>query len=147
MFWLTFIFFTLVAASFSVEGRFASRVKGGVGVWYGVLYAKNGVNQGRVPAFDGRGSTFLDYLRRVHLWMRAIRTELAARASKLVLQPQPAPRRVCLAEGSNKLDLGDGVTRILGNLRSYFAPEAADAIHKRVMRVTNYRRLDPPIVE
>ena len=79
--------------------------------------------------------------------MRAIRTELAARASKLALQPQPAPRRVCLAEGSNKLDLGDGVTRILGNLRSYFAPEAADAIHKRVMRVTNYRRLDPPIVE
>ena len=52
---------------------------------------------------------------------------------------QPAPRQDCLAEGSDILDQCDGVTQILDISRSYFAPEAAEAIRHQVMRFMNYR--------
>ena len=41
----------------------------------------------------------------------------------------------------------DGVTRILGILRGYFAPEAADAIYQQVVRFVNYRGSDQSISE
>ena len=72
--------------------------------------------------------------------MRATNTEFAARASLLVLHVQPAPRQVCLAEGSDILDNSDGLTRILDILRSYLAPGPADAIRHQVTRFTNCRR-------
>ena len=56
-----------------------------------------------MPAIDARGANFLDYEHHVHLGKRATRTEVAARASLLVLRRQPAPRPVCLAEGSDIL--------------------------------------------
>ena len=83
---LTFIFSTLVAASFSIEGRFSSCVEGGADAWYGTLRVKMaspGAEQ--VPTFDGRGSTFLDYEHQVHSWLRTAKSKLAARLSLLVL--------------------------------------------------------------
>ena len=83
-----------------------------------------------VPALDGWGVNFLDLYHEVHLWARATHTELTARASLLVLHMQPAPRQVCLAEGSDISAHGDGASQILNISRNYFAPEAA-------MRFTN----------
>ena len=82
----------------------------------------------KAPAFDVRGANLLDYEHRAHTWMGATRTELTARASLLALHMQLAPRQVCPAEGSDTSDHGDGAPRILEISRSYFAPEAADAI-------------------
>ena len=79
--------------------------------------------------------------------MRATRTELAARASILVLRAQPAPRRVCLAEGRAIAGRGDGVAKILNILRTYCAPEAADAIRRQVVRFTNCLRTDQSVDE
>ena len=79
--------------------------------------------------------------------MRAARAELSARASLLILHMQPAPRRVCLAEGSNVLDRGDGAAAILNISRDHFAPEAADAIRRQVMRFTRFCRADQSIAE
>ena len=135
---LTFIFFTMVAASFSVDGRFSSCVEGGAGAWYGILRVKMASpGAEKAPASEGHGATFLDYEHQAHLWMRATKTELAARV--LHMHMQPAPRQVCPAQGGDILGRGDGVTRISDILRSYFAPGAADAIHQQVMRFTNYR--------
>ena len=94
----------------------------------------------KAPVLHGRGATFADYEHRAHLWLRTTKTELAARASFWVLRMQPAPRQVCLAEGCDILGHGDGVTRILDNLRRGSAPEAADAIRQQLARFTNYRR-------
>ena len=94
-----------------------------------------------LPTFAGRGARFLNYERQVHLWMRTTRTEASACASALISHEQSAPRQVCLAEGS------DGVAKILGIPRNYFAPEAADAIHQRVMRYMRLRRTDQSIDE
>ena len=66
--------------------------------------------------------------------------ELAACASLLVFHMIPAPRQVCRAEGGDVLGRHDGATRILDILRSYLAPEAADAIRQQVARFANYRR-------
>ena len=101
----------------------------------------------KAPAFDGRGAPFLDYENQAHLWMRTARTEVPARASLLLLRRQPAPRQVCLAESSDFLDSSDGVSKILDILRNYFAPEAVDAIHQRVMRFMRFRRTDQSIDE
>ena len=79
--------------------------------------------------------------------MRATETELAARASLLFLQMQPAPGQVCLTEGSDIPGRGDKVARILDILRSVSAPEAADAIHQQVARFINYRRSDRSVGE
>ena len=97
------------------------------------------------PAFDWRGTTFLDYEHQVHLWARAAKTELAARASLQALRVQPAPRQVCLAGGSDISDHGDEAARILDISRSYFAPEEADAIHQQVARFMNYRKSDQSV--
>ena len=64
--------------------------------------------------------------------MRMTKTELADRASFLVLHVQPALRQVCLAGDGDVLDHHDGVTRVLGILRGFFAQGAADAIHQQV---------------
>ena len=58
-----------------------------------------------------------------------------------------ASRKVCLAAGGDYLDNQDGVGRILGILRNYFAPDAADAIHRQVVRFTHFRRAEQPIDE
>ena len=60
---------------------------------------------------------------------------------------RPAPRQVRLAEGSDILGHSDGFTRILDISRSYSAPEAADAIHRKVMRFMSYRTSDRSIDE
>ena len=101
----------------------------------------------KAPASDGRGAHFLDYEHQVHLWMRTTRNEASGRASVLILRTQPAPRRVCLAEGSDIMSRSDGVTKILKILRKYFAPEAADAIRQQVMRYMRSRRPDRSIDE
>ena len=79
--------------------------------------------------------------------MRAARAELTARASRLILRAQPAPRQVCLAEGSAILDHNDGVAKISDIMRNYFAPGAVGAIRRQVTRFTRYRRTDQSIDE
>ena len=96
----------------------------------------------KVPVFDGRGASFLDYEQRVHLRMRTTRAELTARAPLAISRTQPAPRRECLAEGSAILDHDDGVARIFDILRIYFLPEAVDSNRQRVVRFTRFRRTD-----
>ena len=59
----------------------------------------------------------------------------------------PAPRQVCVTEGSDISDHSDRVAKILEILRNYFAPEAVDAIHQQVMRFTRFRRTDQSIDE
>ena len=99
----------------------------------------------KVPALDGRGASFLDYERQVHLWMRTARAELPARASFLVSHMQPVPRQVCLAESSGILDHSDRVSKISDILRNYFAPEAVDATRQQVMRFTRIRHADQSV--
>ena len=84
---------------------------------------------------------------KVHVWMRATRAELAARASLLISNMRLAPRQVCLAEGSAILDHDDGVAKTLDILRKYFAPDAVDAIHHKVVRFMRFPRADPYVVE
>ena len=94
----------------------------------------------KAPAFDGRGAHFLDYGHQVHLRMRTTRAEISARSSFLISHMQPAPRQVCLAEDSDILDHGGGVSKISDVLRNYFALEAGEAIHQQVMQSTRVRR-------
>ena len=100
---------------------------------------------GQVPVFDGRGASFLDYEHQAHLWTRTARTAASERASVWILHMQPAPRQVCLADGSDILGRSDGVAKILEISRNYFAPEAADAIRQQVVRYVRLRRTDQPI--
>ena len=79
--------------------------------------------------------------------MRATKTEPAIPASLFVLRVHSAPRPVCLAAGGDVLGHHDGVARIMEILRSYLAPEAADAIHQQVVRFAHYRRSDLSIDE
>ena len=76
----------------------------------------------KVPTFDGREVSFLDYEHQVHLWMRTTRPEATARASVMILRMRPAPRRVCLAEGSFILGRSVGVAKVSEILRNNFAP-------------------------
>ena len=76
----------------------------------------------KAPSFDGRGASFSDYEHQVHVWMRNARTEVSARASILILHMRPAPRQVCLADGSDISGRSDGVNKILEISRDYFAP-------------------------
>ena len=101
----------------------------------------------KAPVFDGRGASFLDFDKQVHQWMRATKTELAARTSLLVLHMQPAPRQVPLAECEDVSGRHNKDTRMLEILRSYFAPEAADAIRQQVMRFMNCRRSDQALLD
>ena len=101
----------------------------------------------RVPAFDDRGASFLDNEHQVHLWMLTTRTEASGRASALILRMQPAPRQVCLADGSDLLGRSDGEAQILEIPRNYFAPEAADAIRQQVVRYMRSKRTDQAIDE
>ena len=73
----------------------------------------NGVKMGSRGGDDGRGANFSGYKHQGHLWMRPTRAELIARASLSILHTQPAPRQVCLAEGSDISGHGDGVSQIL----------------------------------
>ena len=61
------------------------------------------------------------------------------------LHLQPAPRPVCLAEGSDILDRGDGFSKILNISRNYSTLEAVDAIHQQVVRFMRLRRTDQPV--
>ena len=94
----------------------------------------------KVPTPEGRGAHSLDYEHQVHLCMRTARTEASARASVLILHAHPAPRQVCLADGSDILGRNDGVAGILKMPRNYFGPEAGDAIRQQAMRYTRFRR-------
>ena len=73
----------------------------------------NGVKMGSRGGDDGRGANFSGYKHQGHLWMRPARAELIARVSLSILHAQPAPRQVCLAEGSDISGHGDGVSQIL----------------------------------
>ena len=97
----------------------------------------------KAPASDGQGANFFDREHQVRLGMRATRAELTARASLLASRP----RRVRLAEGGDILDRGDGASKILNILRNYFAPDAADAVRRQVVRFVRFRRTDQPIDE
>ena len=99
----------------------------------------------RVPVFGGRGTSFLDFEQEFHLQMRAMGTDPASLACFLVLRMHSAPRQVCLAAGGHFLDNQHGVARILDILRNYFAPDAADAIHQKVVRFTHFRRAEQSI--
>ena len=101
----------------------------------------------KAPAFYGRGAHILDYDHQVRLWMRTTRIEASAGASVLILHMQPAPRQVCRANGGNILGRSGGATKILQELRNYFAPKAADAIHQHVTRYLRFRRTDQSIDE
>ena len=94
----------------------------------------------RAPASGGRGADFLDYEHLVRLWVRTARAELSARESLLIWHMKRAQGRVCLAERSDILGRGDGVSTILNYSRNNFAPGAVDAIRRRVMRFTRFRR-------
>ena len=133
-FWVSRRVFRIRNGQYSIEGRGKTgRQKRGVGAGYGVAARKMATpGSDKVPIFDGRGTSFLDFERQVHLWVRATKTEPAARESMLAPHMQPAPRQVCLAEGGEILDHCDGVARILEILQSKFAPEAADAINEQV---------------
>ena len=77
-FWAALVIFTLLAACF--RSRADSVVLGGgVETWRGVPRKLASRGGDKVPAFDGRGASFLDYEHEVHLWMRTSRTQLAAR--------------------------------------------------------------------
>ena len=58
-----------------------------------------------------------------------------------------APRQFWQSAAGGHLDNQEGVARILEVLRNYFAPEAADAIYRQVMRFTQYRRAEQPADE
>ena len=102
---------------------------------------------GKAPVFDGKDSSFQDYEQQVRLWTRTTETDPASTASTLASQTNPAPRQVCLLPCGGHLDGRGGVARILEILRSYFAPEAADAIYQQAIRFTQYRRADQSIDE
>ena len=76
--------------------------------------------------------------------MRATKTDLGSSAT-FVLRMNSAPRQVCLPAGGGNFDDQGGVARISEILRSYFAPEAADAIYQRAMRFTQFCRADQSI--
>ena len=59
---------------------------------------------------------------------------------------QPAPRQVCLAEGSDILGRSDEVAKISDILRNYLAPETFDAVRQQVMRLISFRRTDQSII-
>ena len=101
----------------------------------------------KAPAFGGRGALFLDYEHHVHLRMRPARTVACARASVLILQMQPAPRQLCLGDGSDILGRSDGAAKTLEIPRNSFAPGAAGAIRRQVMRYMRLRRADQSIYE
>ena len=101
----------------------------------------------RASASGGRGADFPDYEHLVRLWMRTARAELSARESLLIWRAKQAQGRVCLAEGSDILDRGDGVSTILNISRNNFAPGAVDAIRRRVMRFMRFRRAHQPAAE
>ena len=101
----------------------------------------------KAPVFDGRGSPFSGPEQQARLRICATETEPASRALLLVLCLHSAPRQVCLAEGGDVLGRHDGAARIMGMLRSYSAPDAADAFCRQVMRFPHYRRADQSIGE
>ena len=97
------------------------------------------------PASYGRGAHFSDYEHQVHPWMRTARAEMPARSSSLISRKQPAPRQICLAEGSDILEHSTGVSKISDILRNDFAREAVAAIHQQVTRFMRVRRTDQSI--
>ena len=120
--------------------------KGGAGAWYGTV-AQYGIARRRQNSRPSSAAApiFLDYEHQVNSWMRTARAETPALSSLLISHMRPAPRQVCLAEGSDILDHIDGVSKILIILRNYFAPEAVDAIQQQVMRFMRFRRADQSI--
>ena len=97
-------------------------------------------NAEKVPAFDGKGTSILDFEQQAPLRMRLTETDPASRSPLLVLHMNSAPRRVCPSAGGGHSNSRDGVARFSGVISNYFAPEAADAIHQQLMRFTQYRR-------
>ena len=104
-------------------------------------------NPDKVAALGVRGSPFLDSEQQVFLRMRAAKTGVASRAPLLVLHMHSAARQICLAVGGNYLGNQYGVTGIPVILRNYFAPDAADAIYRQVMRSTHFRRVEQSVAE
>ena len=101
----------------------------------------------KIPAVDGKETSFPDSEKQVQLRMRTTKTGPASRAPLLVLHMHLAPRQVCPSAGGYCLGNRDGVARVLDILGDYFAPEAADAIHQQVTRFTQYRRANQSIRE
>ena len=136
----TLAFFALVLASFRSMAEFRLFFEGGVGAWRGALRKKWVLVAAKElrPLMAGESLFRTSIIKFISGC--ATRTELAARASPLVLHMRPAPRQVCPAEGSYILVHGDDVPIILSISRNYFALEAAHAINQRVTRFARYRR-------
>ena len=81
-----------------------------------------------VPAFDGKGASFLDYEQRVILWNRATEIHPDTGASLLVLHMHPVARQVCLHSGGDSFMEGVDVTSILQILKHYYLPDATDQV-------------------
>ena len=98
-----------------------------------------------VPAFDGKGSSFLDYEQRVISWNRTTDIHPDKRASLLVLHMDPIARQVCLHSGGDAFMDGVDVTSILQILKHYFLPDATDQVFQDVQRFLLYKRTDQPM--
>ena len=81
--------------------------------------------------------------------MDAYYTDRTSGTCIIACPPYAAGPLQSLAEGADVLGHNDGVTRILlmTELRSYAAPEAADAIRQQAERFMNYRKSDQAVDE
>ena len=94
------------------------------------------------PTFDGKGSSVQAYELQVRLWMRMTKMEPATRASACVLRANSVARQVCSSADCDHLGNNGSLARMLGKLRNYFAPGAANSINQEVARPTQRRRTD-----
>ena len=97
------------------------------------------------PAFDGRGSSFIKYGRRVPLWRQVANSGPSQQGSALVLLINVA-RQVCSRAGEDTFLRGDGAETLLGIFCEYFAPGAVDSISLGVVRVLQFKRTDEKLV-
>ena len=101
----------------------------------------------KVPAFNGRGATFLDYELQVHLWMRATRTEASGRASALMPHMHPAHVKFVWLTVMTFWPAVMAWARSWRFRENNPAPEAADAIHQEVMRYMRLKRTEQSIAK
>ena len=93
-----------------------------------------------VPAFEGKGASFQDYVRRARSGMRVSKMGPSGRASALETRVNSVARQACPSAGGDHADSSAGAPRLLDFLRNYFAPGTADSIYVEVVRVTRYRQ-------
>ena len=106
----------------------------------------------KVPAFDGQGASFQDYEHRVRWLIRLAKLEPSGRASAAVSRVNSVARPASLSGGDDHLDNNNGVTiriittttiwiiTMLGILRNYCPPEAAESSYQEVVLSSQYLR-------